>query len=263
MASKTSTALPSAIRRILRPMLRLLIEKGWTWKDFAEIVKEEYAFVARNEFTLDGKKMSDSRVAILTGITRKELLKMRRTSPENDLEESRYHRGVRVVRGWCKDSDFSKNGKPSPLPQEGEGSFAELVKRHGADVPYRAMLDEFVRIGMVEIHPKNRLVRLKQNAYLCGDDTEQGVDILGREANALFSSVLHNLHCGNESDKYLQRSLVRSDIPAEWLPELRMLAKKEGQKFLEALDSSIKDPQHDMKKNNKRIRVGVYYHEEA
>ena len=63
----------SAFRKLLRPLVRILIRHGIAYAEFGEVVKSVYVDCAVEDFALPGRKTSGSRVAILTGLTRKEV----------------------------------------------------------------------------------------------------------------------------------------------------------------------------------------------
>jgi hypothetical protein len=67
-----------ALRAILQPLVRLLIANGVTFPAFSRIGKEVYIEVGTRDFSLSFKKQTDSRVALVTGITRKEIGQIRR-----------------------------------------------------------------------------------------------------------------------------------------------------------------------------------------
>ncbi|NOQ89402.1 MAG: hypothetical protein GQ549_00480, partial [Gammaproteobacteria bacterium] len=62
---------------LCKPLIRLLIEKGITFPQFRELMKELYVEVADEQFSLDEKKPSDSRIFVLTGIHRKDIKRIR------------------------------------------------------------------------------------------------------------------------------------------------------------------------------------------
>src|SRR5215204_1551095 len=99
--------LPAAIRKLLPPLVRILLRNGMAAKSFYEIAKETYVAVARDEFGIGGKQATISRIAILTGLTRKEvqaLLGMPATGENRYVDE--YNRAARVITGWLRDPDF-------------------------------------------------------------------------------------------------------------------------------------------------------------
>ena len=68
----------TALKRILRPLVKLLLSHQITYADCARILKECYVEVAEKEFVLEGKPQTDSRLSLLTGIHRKEVKNLRK-----------------------------------------------------------------------------------------------------------------------------------------------------------------------------------------
>src|SRR5262245_55906575 len=82
-----------------------------------------------------------SRIAILSGLTRKEVQRLLAQPPHAEaVTEEEYHRASRVITGWVRDPDFGDGkGHPHPLRMEGKrASFSALVKRYSGDIPVRA-----------------------------------------------------------------------------------------------------------------------------
>ena len=150
----SSKGLPAAIRQLLPPLVRILLRNGMAAKSFYEIAKETYVAVARDEFGIGEKQATISRIAILTGLTRKEVQALVDIPVQSARIQmfDEYDRAARVMTGWLRDPDFG-DGKGHPLPLRMVGkrqSFSALVKRYSGDIPVRAMLDELVRVGAVK-----------------------------------------------------------------------------------------------------------------
>ena len=80
MEAKYLQALSAAALRLLRPLVRILLRGGISYKTFADLVKWVYVDVAMKEFGIAGRKQSISRVSVITGLSRKEVLRVRRLS---------------------------------------------------------------------------------------------------------------------------------------------------------------------------------------
>ena len=150
MYSKLHQVLNAAVLRILRPLVRILLQHGIPFGVFADIAKRVYVEVADSEFPIPGRKQTKSRVSVLTGLSRKEVLRVKRLPSLDDANAAaRYHRAARTISGWLRDKDFTdRKGQPAVLPLDsGKSSFTELVKRYSGDIPARAVLDEMERVG--------------------------------------------------------------------------------------------------------------------
>ncbi len=143
-------ALDACLQQALRPLVRLMLKMGVPFPYVARQMKRAYLHVIREEFALPNRKLSRSRMALLSGLSRPDVQGLLGEPVEVDLDPFLWNRRVRVLRGWIRDHDFQdKGGKPLVLPKEGELSFKTLCQRYGTDVPYRAILDSAMEEGLV------------------------------------------------------------------------------------------------------------------
>lgn len=257
--------LAHAMRTLLRPLARILLRNGVPFAQFCEYAKQAYVDAA-SEISVPGRKPSISRIAVVTGLTRKEVSRLRKTKNRESAPVERYNRAARVVSAWVREDAYrDASGRPMALPAEGRRSFAELVRRHGGDVPSRAVLDELVRVGAVA-HTRDGRLRLVTRAYVPRSGDEEKLAILGTDVADLVSSVGHNLACAPE-DAFFQRKVAYDNLVEPCLPELRDRARRRSQALLEQLDSFM--ARHDRDTNPKtrgdggnRAVLGIYYYEE-
>src|SRR5262245_6020193 len=155
MTESLSLGLLAAYRKLLQPLVRILIRHGVSYAELAEVVKNVFVEVAERDFNLSGRRTSQSRIAILTGLSRKEVAKQKSILDDGGALNivSNLNRVARVLEAWHMESDFTGiYGLPLDLPFEAEAgpSFAELVRRFSGDMSPRAMLDELLRVGAVQ-----------------------------------------------------------------------------------------------------------------
>jgi hypothetical protein len=259
--------LAAALRRILRPLVRVLLRSGIPYGLFVDIAKQAYVEVASDEFEIPGRKQTVSRVAIITGLTRKEIARIKELQEADAAEVAdRYNRAARVISGWLRDPRFSQDGEPKPLPVEGEGAtFTGLVKEFSGDVPPRAILDELIDARTVEMRDDG-YVQLVTRAYIPRDSKADKLGILGADVSQLIDTISHNVY-EEDSEPRFQRKVSYDNLPAEALKELRTMSASESQALLEKLDRWL--AAHDRDANpqvdgsgRKRAGVGIYYFEE-
>ncbi len=260
------SSLTHALYRVLKPLVRLLLRHGVPYSVFADIARHLYVDVAKNEFSLDNRKTSVSRVAILTGINRRDVKKLEdQPNPlaHNELRE--YNRAARVVGGWARDAQYrDQDGQPRSLAFEGATSFSELVKRHGGDVPARAMLDELQRAGVIQ-QDAHGMLSLISRDYL-PQNAEEKMRIASTVACDLLTTLDYNLPLENQ-DKRPQRSLCYTNIPQEALPELRRRSREQLQEFLQQTNHWFAQADRDVNEQLQgtgRFRAGIslFYFEE-
>jgi hypothetical protein len=268
MATSSSQALSAAVLKLLEPLVRVLLRNGVPYGVFADLAKRAYVDIAMNDFELPGRKQTVSRVSVITGLSRKEISHLQKMDyPEVAESAERYNRAARVVSGWVRDAAYKdSSGKPRLLPVEGGSpSFSELVKKFSGDVPARAILDELLRVGVVEKQADGTL-RLLERAYVPRTGETDKLGILGTDVAGLISTIDHNLQC-EPDHAYFQRKVFYDNLPEEAIPELLSLTTEQGQALLERLDDWMSS--HDRDSNpdvtgtgRRRAGIGVYYFED-
>lgn len=259
-----------AIRRLLRPIVRQLIGYGVSYSAFNQIIKEMYVEVADQDFPLAYKRQTDSRVALMTGLNRKEVHQLRRRAPQAHTAATEDTVAAQVVIGrWMAGPPYATpDGMPRRLAYESErptaASFARLVRDLGIDVPVRSVLDELLRVGAVELLP-NGDVELRQLVHIPADDAEAKFKLLGSDPAELFTTMIHNIE--HPDAPRLQRKVVYDNVGSDALDQLRAEARQVGEDFIRranTLLASYDRDRHPDAPNGKRMRVvlGAHYFEE-
>jgi len=252
---------------VIRSLVRIFLRNGLPFGEFAELARWVYVDVAYKEFAIEGRKQTDSRVSVITGLSRKEVRRMRTIAqPVNKMATDRYNRAARVIAGWRRDKTFHDHrGRPRALAMESETpNFNDLVKIYSGDVPARAILDELIQVKAVERTRDNR-IRLVSKAYLPKGDTTKMHNILGMDVSLLIDTIDHNTRSDNNGH-WIQRKVSYDNLPVEALAEIRKFSEKEGQRLLEKLDRKISEQDRDINSTvkgtgRKFAGVGLYYFE--
>jgi hypothetical protein len=261
MSSNSAKArLAISLRHLLRPLVRVLLRHGMAYGDFADIARAVYAETAREDFSLPGRKSTDSRVAILTGLTRKEVKALREAAAGE--RHTNINRATRVLSGWHQDPEFTDaHGEPRVLALDGAGGFAELVRRYSGDMPSRALLEELRRVNAVHLEGKDR-VRVLSRAYVPAAGDLEGLRMLGTAVHDLAATVDYNLTRDGAPARF-QRTVFSERVPARAIPILRRIVAERGQRFLESLDDWLSahelGPKDKPQEETARTGVGIYF----
>jgi hypothetical protein len=260
-----------AVRRMLRPVVHQLIVYGVPYAAFGRLLKELYVEVAEAEFALPFKKQTDSRLALVTGMTRKEVSQIRRhLLPEPTPEQLEHTLVTHVISRWLAGPPYAdRAGQPQVLPYEGAStrapSFARLVREMGgAEIPVRSVLDELIHVGAAQLQPGGQ-VRLLATAGQPAQDAESKLVLLGSDPAQLFCTIVHNIE--HPDTPFLQRKVVYDNIGADGLRDLREDARKITEQHLRQSNHLLAS--YDRDRNPKapggrrtRVVLGVYYFEE-
>ncbi len=178
----------------MQPLVRILVRNGVSYQEFAELLKSVFVEVAERDFTIAGRKSSQSRIAILTGLSRKEVSRQKAIlAGGGPIDATSNLNGItRLLVGWHSDPEYTgPYGMPIEVPFESAGgpSFTQLVKRHSGDMAPRAVLDELMRVGAVD-ELGNGLLRVLTLAYI--------PQRLNPDALERFGEVVRNFICTYE-----------------------------------------------------------------
>ena len=244
--------LNKTVYRVLRALVRVALRFGMPFKQFEALVKQAYVDIAMQEYTLPGRKQTDSRIAVITGLSRKEVRELSAQPEERKIfSVVHYNRAALVLNAWLRDEAYlDGTGKPLALPFDGEGAtFTELAKKYGGDIPVRAILDELLRSGAVVRNGQGAL-QVARQAYVPVNSEEALIDklgIIGTDVAMLLETIIHNLEHVDEPDKmYFQRKVAYDNLPAEALPVLQAMVAEDGQALLEALNKVLAKMDRDV-----------------
>jgi len=259
---------------VLRPIARILLRFGIGFREFSEISKTAFVDVASSDYGLRGRPTNISRIAVMTGLTRKEV---RRLRDKIDIGEPTVNVKStplsEVLHRWYSESEFlDASGRPAILPFNGErASFANLVKRFGGDIPPGAMRTELKRVGAIEVSKSGKLKVVKRSIRPEGIH-DRLIVALVHGVYPLVSSVAHNSNPDLDEDTWPQIAAFTKSVRKTDVGRLRRISLDRLMNVAESFDDLFMayEELHDNKtfdedrKNveNKLVAVGVYYYEE-
>ncbi|MBF0197131.1 MAG: hypothetical protein HQL32_05455 [Planctomycetes bacterium] len=261
-----NSTLAMTLGRLLRPIVKVMLRNGIPLEAFNRILKKVYVEEAKNELQIPGKKLSHSRISVVTGVPRKDIKKILE-SPLSSKDHfiHQFNRASRVITGWIHDGQFLHEGKPADLEMEGEKGFEELVKQYSGGVPPKAILDELLRIGSVRKIEDGK-VRLVSYGYVDNEDQLQAFMKMSQQAGDLLNTMIHNVDNPKEESR-LQLASHCDNLPMEILGRLENLVSERGQVLLQELVAFLNKydrDQNDAVFGTGRFRagIGIYYFQE-
>jgi hypothetical protein len=204
-----------AVQRILQPLVRILLRNGIPSDALTELVRKVYVDVAERDFTLEGKRQTNARISVITGLNRKEVARLRGAEPLSEEGRTRWNRAATVLGAWYRDPEFlDRKGDPLDLPfEDGEPSFVGLVRKYSGDMQPWAVADELLRVDAIE-EVDGRL-RMTTRGYVPSNDPEAVIsEILGLDTAELIETIDHNLQAGPD-DKLFQLKVLATNMRAE------------------------------------------------
>lgn len=258
-------ALRSAVHRLLRPLVRIMLQHGMAYGSFAELTRKAFVDESLDQLRRGGKRMSISSVAAMTGLTRKEAARLADFDLDQGLEsDRRYNRAIRVITAWTADPRFvDDKGDPRRLELQGDDSFELLVKEYSGDVPFVAMLSTLESSGTVL--RDNHGVHLLERAYLPTQTPAASLNILGTDVAELLTTINHNL-THERAERVFQRKVSNTSIPAEAIDAFKAFSSQKSQELLEDYHKWLSQHEVNAETNSPNkphyVAVGIYYYDD-
>ncbi len=270
--SHTSSTEPSdtlvlALVRLLKPLMKLLISRGITLPYLTRLLKSLYVEVAKSDFELADKRLTDSRISLITGIHRKDVQKLRAVEITQPEVPANISIGTRLISIWVDDRAYTNDkGVPRKLPlrsdDDTEPSFENLVNQASRrDLSPRVVLDELVRLGIVTVDDDQR-VALNVEAFVPDNSFDEKAWYFGENVSAHIAAGVHNLLEGRPP--FMERSVSYSGLSEQDVARLEKKITRLGMK-------ALKDINHDAQKLKQsteehgdggklRFTFGVYFY---
>jgi hypothetical protein len=256
--SATNHAL-QACARVLRPIVRLALERGLKYQDIDAVMRELMLDEATRDYRQrHGKKPSGSQLSVTTGINRKEVKRLTETPENTDLLAYKSESlTAQVFFAWI--DGINKQLISSTLPilhTDDSMSFQSLCNSVVKDVHFRSVLDELTRLGMTLENGGH--VELTAQEFIPRRDSQMHLQLAAENAAAHLNSIAHNLE--NQKNAYLEQAMWVDQISLEDCQQLHALSKECWDKSRLAM----RPPMQTMyEKRNEtaqpyQVRIGMY-----
>jgi len=244
----------------------MLLKFGVGYREFLDACKIAFVEVGGEQFGAPGRPASISRVALVTGLSRKEVRNVRegRVS-QKAAEASLTHYPAEVLRLWFTDPKYRDiRGIPRPLLWDKDsGSFSELVRSCGSSLSPVAMREELLRVGAIHQDASGALFPLRR--YFIADSAKdrliEGIQFgirplaLTIAKNVSSSANLGSLRFQRVVDSYAIPSESRAALEEEVTARLRQ--------FSEELDDLLSEAGAISSAEDKSaVGVGLFYFED-
>ena len=264
-----AASLITALRHLLRPLVRLLVARGFTYPMLADLLKEIYVDTADRDFRLDGNPPTDSRVSLLSGVHRKDVRRLRgAAAPQEEAVPDAVALGAQLAAAWTTGRDFvDAKGRPRRLArlasQGGKRSFEALVESVSRDIRARSVLDEWLRLGVAELDKEDRVV-LKTAAFVPARGFDEKAFYFGHNLHDHIAAAAHNLL--REGPPFVERSVHYDELSARSEAELAALAEEKGMSVVQAVNrKAIACEERDRGDTapRRRFTFGIYFYSAA
>lgn len=268
MERDSHQAILRAIRICMRPMAEFLLQAGVSFREFEKVSRLAFAETAMKKYGVRGRDTNISRVAVMTGISRKEISKLRDLLISEELTDtvSTSPAGL-VLAGWHTDREFiNGDGNPLAIPFDGQGTtFVRLVKRYAGDVPAGAVRVELKRSNSIE-ETKDGLLRALHRHFVPHEALDRLATSIEVLLGGLAATIAHNVNPEHAESGYIERFVYSDRLKETAVLGFRKVARERAQSLLEGLDdwlaaNDVIVESEIEKTANHRVGLGVFYYE--
>lgn len=251
----------AAIDRALRPMVRVMIRFGLTLPALMERIKRLYVEEAATHFALPDRPLTDSRISLLTGVHRKDVRRLRHQGEAGRKPKKGRSLGAQVLGAWLGAPAYrDQDGGLIPLPRSSANapSFEALVSSISTDIRPRALLDEWLAVGLLVERPDG-LLELDPDAAVPSGDFDETAWYLGRNLRDHAAAATHNLV--GETPPMFERAVFYDGLTERSAAALRRLGAQEAMALLQEINQRAyerADADADVEDNDHRFTLGIY-----
>lgn len=261
MANSSREHLLYAFRRVLRPLIRILIRSGVRYDEFLELVRGVYVESAIRDGLGDGIKPTRAKVSLSTGVPRRDVDRF----IDNDGALPGAPRTLtkilsEVLNRWHTDPLYvGPYGIPLELEVRSQRnrSFVELVASVNPQVSAQDVLEELVRLRAV-IWSGDTHLRVISRAFIPIEEMSPAqIEFFGNALTRLAGTLQYNLD-GTNTEKRLERSVIANKgLPKEVVPVFQKHAREKVSELLIELDNWISPYAGHVEPDGQIERVGV------
>jgi hypothetical protein len=274
-ASERPPALPpqallKAARRLLRPLVRLMMRSGITFPIVADLMRSLFVEVASQELLTDARARTDSRISLLTGVHRKEIRRLRELPADSEAVPEVVTLSSQIIARWLGTRAYiDESGHPRPLPRTARSdtilSFEGLIASVTTDVRPRAVLDDWLSQGIVTLDADD-IVHLEAEAFIPRAGGEEQLFYFARNLHDHVAAATANISAAGPA-RFLDRSLHYDEMTPEAAERLEAFAREAGVRMLLeanrlALELTEGDTAKIAAEATRRVNFGVYTYTE-
>lgn len=246
---------------LMVPIVRWLLRHGVAFGAFSDLLKSVFVQVAREELQRGDAKLTDSAVSVLSGVHRKDVRSLGEAALEPAAPRS-VPLASQVFTRWLTDARWrDRSGKPRRLARSGDGpSFETLARGLSNDVHPRTVLDELVRLGLVQLDGDQVVPRA--SSFVPDQKLDALTGLFASNVGDHAAAAVHNLTL--PGPKFLEQSVFADGLAEESVDQLHQTARD---LWAHAFDTIVRQATDrvaadDGTTHTHRIRFGVYYYSE-
>lgn len=260
-ASAEASALAGAMAALIEPMAELAVARGLPCPVVEELLRRAWVQAAGRAHQALPAHRRVSRVATSTGLSRREVTRLTQQAP-NDHMPARRSLSSEVFARWIADPQWQQvDGRPLKLARTGPApSFEALSRSVTKDVHPRALLEDLVRLNMVQLDAEADSVELLKDAFVPRTDRLRMIELMAANTSDHLRAAVDNVMGGRRD--HLEQAVFADELSEESLRIFSRCMHEEWQslmtRLIPILERLIADDAHHARPQDQRVRIGLY-----
>jgi hypothetical protein len=265
MSEGARDSVSAVLLATMRPIASMLLRFGVTYQDFDRICKAAFVEVACNEYGARGKPANVSRVALMTGLTRKAVRaiqeqKLNARLPQPDIRSL----PAEVLNVWFTDPRFCESyGVPRTLKWgPGSDSFFDLVRECSSGVSPATIAAELLRVGAIT-ESKDGLLTAIRRSFVPSTSEERLIQGLQYGLRPLAMTVAHNAATTDPKSLRFQRIVWNYCLPKSQRGAMDQLVSRMLEQLSQEIDDLLSEADRSALPEDRSVfGVGLYHFED-
>ncbi len=251
----------NVFRKVLRPLIRFALARRVPIQILIDLLKRLYVSTAIGEFGLEGRRLTDSRISVLTGLQRKDIKAIRASTGKDAMGTVSAGHLARLVAHWRGAAGYQDGqGAPLKLPRTGaDPSFDTLVRVISHDIHPRTLLDDLLALGLVSV--EDDMVVLIADAFLPHSDQDALLAYLAHNLGDHATAAVANVLAAPSPGAHFERAVHYNHLSESSLNELESLSRRLLQQALEQINAraiELQDRDKGDAATTNRFRCGAF-----
>jgi hypothetical protein len=250
-----------SFRRVLRPLIRILIRSGVRYDEFLELVRGVYVESAVRDGLGEGARITRAKISVSTGVPRRDVDRFIDNDGALPAAPMTLTKTLgEVINAWHTDPQFLG---PYGIPLELEvrapkgRSFSDLVRSVDQRIDPSLILDELVRLRMV-VWSGETHVRAVSRAFIPAEEMSPAqLELFGNALTRLASTLQFNLDRKNVGKRLERAVLSDHGLPKEIVPVFEKHARERVTELLTDLDDWMSPFAAEIKPGTEVQKVGL------
>jgi hypothetical protein len=242
MATSSRDQLLYALRRVLRPIVRVLIRAGIRFDEFAELARGVFVETAIRDSLDDLTTPTRARVSVVTGVSKQQVDYF--IDNKNAIPTAKPTLAsimVEVLQKWHTDPQYvGPYGIPLELEFEDESggrSFRTLVSLVDENVSPGVVLEELLKVASVTYSGEQHFRAVSRYFMMPEPMSPQQIEYFGNTLTRLAQTLEFNMDPKNANKRLERFVLADRGLPADVLPAFENYARERATEFLLDLDN--------------------------